>query len=122
MVDTQVQLVNVKAAVVLLVLVLAYYWAIRVPEEKLDRSMPFYTAEQVRTHNTADDLWIVLGNKVYDVTQFVKQHPGGDAILAVPGGNATIAFYGHGHSDYAVSIKDLYVIGHMIPGSLPVPL
>jgi hypothetical protein len=52
----------------------------------------------------------------------VKQHPGGDAILTVPGGNATIAFFGHAHSDYAVNMKEMYVIGHMIPGTLPVPV
>jgi Cytochrome b5-like Heme/Steroid binding domain len=66
----QVQLVNVKAAVVLLSLVLLYYWAIRVPEEQLNRAAALYSAEQVRAHNTPEDLWIVLGDKVYDVTQF----------------------------------------------------
>lgn len=38
--------------------------------------------EEVKKHNTDNDLWIVLNNDVLDVTNFIKWHPGGKKILS----------------------------------------
>lgn len=35
------------------------------------------TTEEIAKHNTPDDLWIVVENTVYDLTEFAPQHPGG---------------------------------------------
>lgn len=44
------------------------------------------TLEELRKHNTEDSLWVTYGGFVYDVTAFVKRHPGGkDAILSAGG-------------------------------------
>ncbi|KAL4934225.1 uncharacterized protein BDV17DRAFT_285949 [Aspergillus undulatus] len=64
--------------------------------------MPSYTLEQVKAHCTPDDLWIILHNKVYDVTKYLEDHPGGgDVLIAVAGSDATEAFEDVGHSDEA---------------------
>lgn len=34
------------------------------------------TLAEVAQHNKADDLWIVVAGKVYDVTKFLSEHPG----------------------------------------------
>eukprot|EP01043_Picozoa_sp_COSAG02_P075218 COSAG02_NODE_15409_length_1173_cov_2.117318_2_plen_150_part_01 len=35
----------------------------------------------VAQHNTDDSLWIVVGDSVYDVTDFAASHPGGRKII-----------------------------------------
>ncbi|KAE9372837.1 cytochrome b5 [Stipitochalara longipes BDJ] len=40
-----------------------------------------FTLIQVSSHNTTSDLWIVINDEIYDVTEFQKTHPGGDSIL-----------------------------------------
>lgn len=36
-----------------------------------------YTWKEVRCHNTATDCWVVIDGKVYDVSKWLKYHPGG---------------------------------------------
>lgn len=40
-----------------------------------------FTLAQVAAHNKPDDLWLVLFGKVYDVTKFYDEHPGGGDML-----------------------------------------
>lgn len=34
-------------------------------------------SRQVAVHNNPTDCWIVVDNKVWDVSQFLPEHPGG---------------------------------------------
>ncbi|KAF8592453.1 hypothetical protein K439DRAFT_1400272 [Ramaria rubella] len=52
-----------------------------------------YTLEQVAQHNSKESCWIIIENKVYDVTDFLPEHPGGSKIILKYGGkDATDAF------------------------------
>ncbi|KAL4972481.1 cytochrome b5-like heme/steroid binding domain-containing protein [Aspergillus desertorum] len=74
--------------------------------------MPSYTLEQVKAHCTPDDIWIILHNKVYDVTNDLEDHPGGSAVLIeVAGPDATKAFEEIGHSEEAREQLEPYYIG-----------
>lgn len=49
--------------------------------------------DELSKHNSADDLWVSLKGKVYDLTEFANKHPGGPGIiLAYAGKDATRAF------------------------------
>ena len=63
-------------------------------------------------HNNEDSLWVAICGRVFDLTEFYMEHPGGyDVIEAVAGKEATQEFEEGGHD--AVSIRDLkkYYIG-----------
>jgi fatty acid desaturase/predicted heme/steroid binding protein len=45
-----------------------------------------YTWQQVQEHRSEKSLWVVVNGKVYDVTKFIDQHPGGGRVLLVSAG------------------------------------
>ena len=56
-------------------------------------SKKVFTLEQVATHNSETDCWVIIGCQVYDVTSFLNDHPGGSrAILLFAGKDATEEF------------------------------
>lgn len=40
-----------------------------------------FSIEEISKHNTEKDCWIIIKNKVYDITKWVPKHPGGSSIL-----------------------------------------
>jgi alkylation response protein AidB-like acyl-CoA dehydrogenase/predicted heme/steroid binding protein len=49
---------------------------------------------EVAKHNTPDDAWLAIDGDVYNVTKFIKYHPGGAALLASHAGtDATESFF-----------------------------
>ncbi|EDQ90140.1 uncharacterized protein MONBRDRAFT_18701 [Monosiga brevicollis MX1] len=57
------------------------------------KELKTYTMEEVAKHNTKGDCWVVVHDKVYDLTTFLEDHPGGAAsIVAYAGKEATKAF------------------------------
>lgn len=65
-------------------------------------------------------VWIIYKGNVYDVTDFVKDHPGGaDLILEKAGKDATKAFNGAGHSSDAVNDMKKYKIGEVAIDAQP---
>ncbi|KAG6579306.1 Cytochrome b5 isoform E [Cucurbita argyrosperma subsp. argyrosperma] len=76
--------------------------------------------EEVAKHNKTKDCWLVISGKVYDVTPFMEDHPGGDEVLlAATGKDATNDFEDVGHSDSAREMMDKYYIGEIDPSTVP---
>lgn len=45
-----------------------------------------FTLEEVQRHNNEASCWVIVKNKVYDLTDFLGDHPGGvEAILKYAG-------------------------------------
>jgi nitrate reductase (NAD(P)H) len=71
-----------------------------------------YTPNVVSQHTCRDDCWIIIRDKVYDITSYLSSHPGGaEIILNCAGKNATREFDDIGHSKNAVKILQKYEIG-----------
>ncbi|XP_030381649.1 cytochrome b5 isoform X1 [Scaptodrosophila lebanonensis] len=72
------------------------------------------TLATVKEHNKSNDLWIIIENKVYDVTKFLNEHPGGeDSLLSVAGRDGTKDFIDVGHSQDARNMMKKYYIGDL---------
>lgn len=52
----------------------------------LRSSMGKITFEEVSKHNNARDCWVILYGKVYDLTEFLPEHPGGSGVIVKQAG------------------------------------
>ncbi|TKR60541.1 hypothetical protein L596_027774 [Steinernema carpocapsae] len=74
-----------------------------------------FTREEVMQHGFPGDLWIIVHNQVFNVSEFCEEHPGGFEILLEFGGmDATDAFENKGHSRHAYSILTKFYIGEVV--------
>lgn len=70
------------------------------------------TTAIVAQHNTASDCWVTAGNNVYNVTSYIKAHPGGQSnITRYCGADIGAAYTAQGHSANAGNIFASYKIG-----------
>ncbi|KAJ4309291.1 NADH-cytochrome b5 reductase [Fusarium piperis] len=64
-----------------------------------------FSFADVQSHNTKNDLYLIIRGKVYDASSFVDDHPGGpDILLEVAGQDATEAYHDSSHSEEADEI------------------
>ncbi|XWS34209.1 hypothetical protein CRYUN_Cryun21dG0020800 [Craigia yunnanensis] len=81
-----------------------------------------YTMQEASQHNTKDDCWVVIDGKVYDVTSYLDEHPGGDDIvLAATGKDATDDFEDAGHSKSAIELMQNFCVGELDTSSPIIP-
>ncbi|KAK4536538.1 hypothetical protein CDCA_CDCA08G2563 [Cyanidium caldarium] len=78
------------------------------------------TRRVVKAHNTERDAWVVVNDNVYDVTLFLRHHPGGAEVLrAHLGEDVTALMAGaegaerHSHSKNAYKILRAYLVGRL---------
>ncbi|XP_072236673.1 cytochrome b5 type B [Leuresthes tenuis] len=82
--------------------------------ETADSGVKYYTAEDIRVHNLSHDTWLIIHDKVYDITGFLEEHPGGEEVLLEQGGaDATESFEDVGHSTDAREMLLQYYIGEL---------
>ncbi|XP_072278677.1 cytochrome b5 type B [Pyxicephalus adspersus] len=81
-----------------------------------DPEVTYYTLEEVQKRNSAKELWLVIHGRVYDITSFVEEHPGGEEVLfEQAGADATESFEDVGHSVDAREMLNQYYIGDLHP-------
>ncbi|KAJ7159419.1 cytochrome b5-like heme/steroid binding domain-containing protein [Mycena filopes] len=72
------------------------------------------TLAELRANNTKEKLYMLIHEKVYDVTKFLDEHPGGDEVMISEAGqDATEAFEDVGHSDEARELLPAMLVGNL---------
>lgn len=62
------------------------------PDNQTSDQAKAYTLSEVSQHASKDDCWAIISGDVYDLTEFINRHPGGDEILRACGTDATTLF------------------------------
>ena len=73
--------------------------------------MKEYTLEEIAKHNKREDAWVIIEGGVYDLTEYVDDHPGGDEILRNVGGDATTGVFAGQHPENFMTIAERFRIG-----------
>eukprot|EP00243_Klebsormidium_subtile_P008429 TRINITY_DN399_c0_g1_i3.p1 TRINITY_DN399_c0_g1~~TRINITY_DN399_c0_g1_i3.p1 ORF type:complete len:120 (+),score=19.67 TRINITY_DN399_c0_g1_i3:151-510(+) len=77
------------------------------------------TLEEASKHTTEKDAWLVIHGKVYDVTKFLEEHPGGDEVLLTSTAqDASQDFDDVGHSKSAIKMLEQYYVGDLHPDDM----
>lgn len=50
-------------------------------EDKLGKSLKTIEASQIAQHTTSESCWIVIDGLVWDVTEWLEAHPGGNELI-----------------------------------------
>ncbi|KAG5956477.1 hypothetical protein E4U13_007777 [Claviceps humidiphila] len=87
-----------------------------VEDEGRDPSLPRFRINEVRKHGRdSDNPWVIHGDKVYDITEWISAHPGGQVILRAAGGSIDPywdIFTIH-KNQYVYDILSQYLIGYV---------
>ncbi|XP_055802543.1 cytochrome B5-like protein [Solanum dulcamara] len=85
----------------------------KVASKAQNKAVKSYSKAEVALHNKRTDCWIIIKDKVFDVTSYVEEHPGGDAILDHAGDDSTEGFYGPQHATRVFEMIDDFCIGDL---------
>ena len=81
----------------------------------MSKRVRIYTTEDVANHNSSTSCWLIRAGKVYDVTSFLEDHPGGDDVILKYAGKDVEDIMKdpieHEHSDSAYDMLGDYVVG-----------
>ncbi|XP_068962327.1 cytochrome b5-like [Petaurus breviceps papuanus] len=84
--------------------------------EQSEQTVKYYTLEEIQKHNHSKSTWLTLHYKVYDLTKFLEEHPGGEEVLREQAGaDATENFEDVGHATNARELSKTYIIGELHP-------
>jgi monoamine oxidase len=73
-----------------------------------------FSLGEVKKHNKKNDAWTIIENKVYNITNWIPKHPGGDVILKVVGKDGTRLFKSVNHPSFVKeNVLPKYYIGNL---------
>lgn len=83
-------------------------------EVPTESNVKYFTLDEIKLHNTSKSTWLIIHDKVYDITGFMEEHPGGEEVLLEQAGmDATESFEDVGHSTDAREMLEPYLIGEL---------
>ncbi|XP_068171400.1 sulfite oxidase, mitochondrial [Antennarius striatus] len=78
--------------------------------------LPIFSQEEVSSHRCLEDgVWVTYKGGVYDITEFVSIHPGGDKILLAAGGDLEPfwALYAVHKQEHVLEMLSEYKVGEL---------
>ncbi|CAH1103925.1 unnamed protein product [Psylliodes chrysocephalus] len=80
--------------------------------------LPSYTKEEVAKHTTKQSrIWVMYKEGVYDVTDYMEEHPGGEDMILQAAGRSLEPFWaiylGHEDNDEVIDILEALRIGNL---------
>ena len=74
-----------------------------------------FTRQELEPRNHRGDCVVIIDNVVYNLTEFLDDHPGGvDVLLNNAGKDASQCFHEVGHSDIALDWRQKFVVGEVV--------
>ena len=93
---------------------LIFFFLLKDIISNLTRIRKRYSLKEVAAHCTIDDCWMIVFDKVYDLTEFIHVHPAGyEIMLEYAGSDATNAFNEKPHTPDAQSALEKYFMGDL---------
>ncbi|KAH7321213.1 hypothetical protein B0I35DRAFT_477720 [Stachybotrys elegans] len=82
------------------------------------RTLPTFSRAEVESHKTSSSCYVTIGSKVYDITEFVDDHPGGGSLILDYAGKDVEEILkdevSHTHTEAAYEILDEYHVGFVV--------
>lgn len=69
-----------------------------------------FSWEEIKKHNNQYDCWIVIDQFVYDITTWIKNHPGGNVLSILAAEDATAMYYSS-HFQHSKHLIERFKIG-----------
>ena len=86
------------------------------------RILPTILSSDVSSRNTSKSCYVTMGTKLYDITPFLEDHPGGGDLILEYGGKDVSQIMGdeisHTHSESAYEILDEHLVGFVVTQSV----
>ena len=81
--------------------------------------LPEYSLDEVEKHTTKENgIWMVYQNKVYDVTDFIESHPGGEQKIMMAAGGSVEPFW----AIYRFALRPKQIVSFSVCSTCPVSL
>ena len=87
----------------------------------VDNAKGTFRLSEISSHNKdSENPWVIRGTKVYDITDWIAGHPGGNVILRAAGGSIDPYWniFSIHKKQEVYDILELYLIGHVDPQDL----
>ena len=88
-----------------------------IAKEQSQKTMPIYTLQEVNQHNSINSCWVTYKGSVYDITDFIAEHPGGEDKIILAAGNDLEPFWQlyriHTQVDAPLNLLKKYKIGEL---------
>ena len=83
----------------------------RIPISENFSDLKEFTIEEIKKHNKEDDLWVIYKGNIYDISYYVKDHPGGKSNILSAAGKDLEKYWKE--KGYEFHINNSHVISHL---------